>query len=56
MSARQQWSERKATIYDDEGRSTVPKRVRDELGLEPGDEVKFVNADGVIIFKKKEQE
>ena len=34
----------------------IPLRVRRMLDLSPGDEVKFINADGVVVLKKVEDE
>jgi len=56
VSAKNDWSERTTKIYDDEGRSMIPLRVRRMLDLSPGDEVKFINADGVVVLKKVEDE
>lgn len=36
----------KAKVYDDKGRTMIPKDVRDEMGIEYGDEVVFVIQDG----------
>lgn len=35
------------------GQVTVPKRVREDLGLKPGDEVEFVRTDGKYALQKK---
>ncbi len=34
------------------GQVTVPKQVRERLGLQPGDELEFVEEDGVYRLKK----
>lgn len=35
------------------GQVTIPKPVRDRLGVKPGDEVKFdLNADGQVVLSK----
>lgn len=56
MVTDQDWFERKSTIYDNDGRTTVPKKAMDTLGLADGDKIKFVNADGIIIIKKLEEQ
>lgn len=35
-----------AKIYDNTGRTVIPKRVREELDWEKGDELKFVAQNG----------
>ena len=34
------------------GQITIPKAVRDSLGLRPGDELEFLEEDGVLRLKK----
>lgn len=34
------------------GQVTIPKEIRDELGLHPGDEVEFEERDGTFVLKK----
>ena len=34
------------------GQVTIPKEVRERLGLEPGDFVAFIEKDGEIVVKK----
>ncbi len=34
------------------GQVTIPKRVRNALGLKPGDEVDFVEADGGVMIRR----
>jgi len=55
MSAKPQWYETTAKIYDEEGRSTVPRQVRSMLDLDAGDKVKYINADGVVVCKKVQE-
>lgn len=33
------------------GQTTIPKRIRDELGLEPGGRVQFVLKDGEVVLQ-----
>ncbi len=35
------------------GQITLPKEVRSRLGISPGDEVEFVEENGVYLLKKK---
>lgn len=43
------------TTITSEGKVTVPKRIRDELGLSPGMEVEFIlEEDGTILVRRKE--
>jgi AbrB family looped-hinge helix DNA binding protein len=35
------------------GQVTIPKDIRDQLGIEPGSDVEFVREDGAVILKKK---
>jgi AbrB family looped-hinge helix DNA binding protein len=35
------------------GQVTVPKQIRDELGLKPGDEVEFVRTNGTYALQKR---
>lgn len=35
------------------GQITLPKKVRDELGLEPGSQVEFEVNSGVVILRKR---
>ncbi|MDY6761765.1 MAG: AbrB/MazE/SpoVT family DNA-binding domain-containing protein [Candidatus Nanohaloarchaea archaeon] len=34
------------------GQVTIPKEIREEEGLEPGDNVIFIQEDGVIVMEK----
>ena len=36
------------------GQVTIPKHIRDALGIEPGDEIAFVEADSGYTIQKKE--
>lgn len=38
------------------GQITIPKAVRDRLGLTPGDEVEFVEDDGAVRMRKEVRE
>lgn len=38
----------------DKGQVTIPKRLRDQLGIEPGDELAFEAEEGRIIVTKLE--
>jgi antitoxin PrlF len=42
-----------ATTVTSKGQVTIPKRVRDYLGIEPGSQVDFRRgADGVVVIEK----
>ena len=34
------------------GQITIPKKVRDKLGVQPGEEVGFEEKDGAVLIKK----
>jgi antitoxin PrlF len=36
----------------EKGQVTIPKELRDELGIAPGTEVEFANEDGVLVVRK----
>lgn len=38
------------------GQITIPKKVRDELGIRPGDEIEFVQAEGGYRIRKETEE
>ena len=40
------------TKITSKGQVTIPKAVRDRLGLRPGDEIDFVEDDGVVRVRK----
>jgi antitoxin PrlF len=40
------------TKITSKGQVTVPKQVRERLGLQPGDELEFIEEDGVYHIKK----
>lgn len=37
------------------GQVTIPKEIRDRLGIEPGSEVEFVERDNVVIIEKRNE-
>ena len=41
------------TKITSKGQVTIPKEVRDRLGLRPGDELEFVEEDGVFQLRKR---
>lgn len=42
-----------ATTITSKGQVTVPKQIRDALGIDPGTEVTFdINAQGEVVLKK----
>ncbi|WP_058365100.1 AbrB/MazE/SpoVT family DNA-binding domain-containing protein [Haloparvum sedimenti] len=42
-----------ATRITEKGQATIPKHLRDKYGLEPGDEVVWVDTDQGIVVKKR---
>jgi AbrB family looped-hinge helix DNA binding protein len=43
-----------ADVYNNDGMTVIPKDVRDDLGIEPGDRLEFVSEDGYIKAYKIE--
>ncbi|MPZ15386.1 MAG: AbrB/MazE/SpoVT family DNA-binding domain-containing protein [Chloroflexi bacterium] len=41
------------TRITSKGQVTVPKHVRQRLGLQPGDEIEFVESDGAFRLEKR---
>ena len=39
----------------DKGQTTIPKRLREKYGIDPGDEVRWIDTDGGIRLVKAEQ-
>ena len=52
MSANTEILERESKIYDDEGRTLIPSKVRDKVGLKKGDTLRFVVIEGDIKIIK----
>jgi antitoxin PrlF len=42
----------KSTVSE-RGQVTIPKAIRDKLGLDPGQEIEFEAQDGLLIGRKK---
>jgi antitoxin PrlF len=41
-------------VLTDEGQATIPKEVRDHLGLKPGDHLRFgIQADGRVVLESE---
>jgi len=38
----------------EKGQVTIPKPIRDRLGISPGSEVEFVERDSVVVLEKRE--
>lgn len=36
------------------GQVTIPKDIRDRMGIEPGSEVEFVERDSVVVLEKRD--
>lgn len=34
------------------GQVTIPQRIRDQLGIRPGDEVEFVSEDSLVVLRR----
>ncbi|MFQ5740762.1 MAG: AbrB/MazE/SpoVT family DNA-binding domain-containing protein [Acidobacteriota bacterium] len=41
------------SVISERGQVTIPKKIRDDLGLEPGHELDFEIKDSVIICRKR---
>ncbi|XGI83674.1 AbrB/MazE/SpoVT family DNA-binding domain-containing protein [Halorutilales archaeon Cl-col2-1] len=44
------------TKVTSKGQVTIPKEIREELGIEAGDEIKFEETDGGVLLKKQADE
>ncbi len=44
------------TRVTSKGQVTIPKHVRDKMGIRPGDEVEFVPQDGQFVLQRRIQE
>jgi AbrB family looped-hinge helix DNA binding protein len=42
-----------ATRVTDKGQTTIPKEIREKHGIEPGDEVVWIDAEETILLKKR---
>lgn len=45
----------KSTRVTEKGQTTIPKELREKYGLEPGDEVVWLDTDEGIVVKKRTQ-
>lgn len=45
----------RSTVYDDDGRTRIPDDVRETLGWEKGDKLKFVAIDGELRIVKRDE-
>lgn len=43
-------------IISEKGQVTIPKKLRDELGLKPGTVLQFKNTEGKLVASKKVEE
>jgi AbrB family looped-hinge helix DNA binding protein len=41
------------TRVSDKGQTTIPKEIREKHGIEPGDEVVWIDAEDSIVLKKR---
>ena len=52
MSTETEILEKESKIYDDDGRTVIPHKVREAAGIRAGDKIRFVVIEGDIkIFK-----
>ncbi len=49
------YSDFMSTRVSERGQVTIPKAVRDRLGLEPGTELEFAAQDGQLVGRKRSQ-
>ncbi len=42
-------------LVTEKSQITIPKHIRDSIGIRPGDEVEFEIARGVVVLHKKEK-
>lgn len=54
MSTRQLPPNGQADVYNEDGMTVIPKEVREDLGIEPGDRLEFISEDGCIKAYKME--
>ena len=43
----------KTSTLSSKGQVTIPKRIRDKLGIKPGDSIAFIENDEEILVKKE---
>lgn len=48
--------EGKTTRVSEKGQTTIPKEIRDRLGIKPGDQVQWLEADGEVTVEKETPE
>ena len=53
MGTEQRTANRRRARVTNQGQITIPKALRDELGLRPGDDVEFVSRDGLVIVEAR---
>lgn len=49
-------TEAKTTRVSEKGQTTIPKEIRDRLGIEPGDQVQWSEDDGEVTVEKETPE
>ena len=42
-----------SSVIDEKGRITIPKEIRDDLDLKPGEEIEFILVNQQLIIQKK---
>lgn len=56
MSTHQEAEVAYAKVYDEGGRTVIPKRIRHAMGIEPGDELQYINFQGDTVIYKVEND